>query len=397
MTLMFENLTAPEPDPIIRLMGAFAADERAGKVDLGVGVYRTPEGITPVMAAVKQAEERTWQTQTTKGYVALRGDPAFLDALRGLVLGEAVDAARVAACATPGGTGAVRQVFELTRRLAKGATVWLPDPSWPNHAAILDHLGQTWRSYRYYDSRTGGLDREGLRADLAHMAKGDMLLLHGCCHNPTGADLRPEDWAEVLGLCQHTGAIPFIDLAYLGFADGLELDAHGVRFLAQHLPEVIVAVSCSKNFGLYRDRVGACFVVTGEGKPRAAADGLLEALNRQNYAFPPDHGACVVETILSDPGLQHLWRDELGTMRETMAANRQALAVALRTATGSDRFGFLNDHKGMFSRLGATPEHVKRLREEHAIYMVGDGRMNVAGLTPNTIPHVAKAITETLC
>ena len=390
---MFETVTPPEPDKIIRLMGMFAADARADKVDLGVGVYRSPEGTTPVMAAVKEAEHRIWAAQESKTYVELRGDLGFLDAMRRLILGESVPADRVAGAGTPGGTGAVRQVLETVHRLNPQATVWISDPTWPNHPAIIDHLGQKRQSYRYYDATTGGIDRAGMMADLAGAGRGDLILLHGCCHNPTGADLLPDDWQEIAALCARTGAIPFVDMAYQGFGAGLEADAAGVRLLAATLPEVLIAASCSKNFGLYRERVGTVLIVT---EAKAAAEGVLAGMNRQNFAFPPDHGARVVQEILGDEALGALWRGELEAMRRAMEGNRRALAVALRAATGSDRFGFLAAHRGMFSLIGATAKQVDILREDHGIYLVGDGRMNVAGLTPETIPRVARALAEVL-
>ena len=294
---MFETVTPPEPDKIIRLMGMFAADPRADKVDLGVGVYRSPAGTTPVMEAVKEAEHRIWAAQESKTYVGLRGDLGFLDAMRRLILGESVPADRVAGAGTPGGTGAVRQVLETVHRLNPQATVWISDPTWPNHPAIIDHLGQKRRSYRYYDATTGGIDRAGMMADLAGAGRGDLILLHGCCHNPTGADLLLDDWQEIAALCARTGAIPFVDMAYQGFGAGLEADAAGVRLLAAALPEVLIAASCSKNFGLYRERVGTVLIVT---EAKAAAEGVLAGMNRQNFAFPPDHGARVVQEILGD-------------------------------------------------------------------------------------------------
>jgi aspartate/tyrosine/aromatic aminotransferase len=390
---MFETVTPPEPDKIIRLMGIFAADPRADKVDLGVGVYRSPAGTTPVMAAVKQAEHRIWAAQESKTYVGLRGDTGFLDAMRRLILGDSVTPDRVAAAGTPGGTGAVRQVLETVHRLNPEAKVWISDPTWPNHPAIIDHLGQSRASYRYYDPATGGIDRAGMMADLAGAARGDLILLHGCCHNPTGADLTLADWQEIAAICACTGAIPFVDMAYQGFGAGLEEDAAGVRLLAESLPEVLIAASCSKNFGLYRERVGVVLIVT-EGK--AAAEGVLAGMNRQNFAFPPDHGARVVQEILGDQALDALWRDELAGMRRMMEGHRAALANALRDATGSDRFGFLAAHRGMFSLIGATPAQVESLRAEHGIYLVGDGRMNIAGLTQDSIPRVAQAIAQVL-
>jgi len=393
---MFETLSPPEADSILRLTAMFAADDRPHKVDLGVGVYRAPDGRTPVMAAVKSAERRILATQTTKGYVGLSGDPAFLEAMRTLILGDAIDPARVAACATPGGTGAVRQVFEMAGRLAPGAAIWLPAPTWPNHSAIARHLDLTRRAYRYHDPATGDIDRDGMLSDLRETGHGDLVLLHACCHNPTGADLRLEDWRAIAGILNETGAIPFIDMAYLGFADGPEADAAGTRLMATAVPETLIAASCSKNFGLYRDRVGIVLAITGNGAARAAVDGMLAHLNRQNYAFPPDHGARVVETILSDAVLTDAWHDELRRMRLGMLENRRALVAALGAETGSDRFGFLARHRGMFSLIGAAPDRVETLREKHAIYLVGDGRMNVAGLTPDTIPRVARALAEVL-
>jgi len=393
---MFENLKAPEADKILRLMASFAADGRTDKVDLGVGVYRNPQGQTPVMAAVREAEAVIAATQVTKSYVGLSGDPAFCGALRELILGDAVAADRVATCATPGGTGAVRQALEMARRVSPDAAVWMPTPTWPNHPAIVGHLGQTARSYRYYDEATGGVDRQAMLADLAQAKAGDVVLLHGCCHNPTGADLSARDWRAIGDLLEMTGAVPFIDMAYLGFANGLREDAAGTRHLAARLPEVLIAASCSKNFGLYRERVGLCLAVTSGPAPREAVSGLMAHLNRQTFAFPPDHGARVVQTILSDARLREMWQAELTLMRETMDTNRAALAAALRDETGSARFDFLAAHRGMFSLIGADPVQVETLRRDHGIYVVGDGRMNVAGLTPETTPKVARALALVL-
>lgn len=393
---MFETLTPPEADKIIRIMGMFQADPRADKVDLGVGVYRDPQGRTPVMAAVAEAEAQIAEAQTTKSYVALSGDIAFRDALRDLILGDSVAPDRVATCATPGGTGAVRQALEMVRRVNPDADIWMPDPTWPNHNAIVRDLGLTERTYRYYDAETGGLDRDGMHADLAQAKAGDVIVLHACCHNPTGADLNADDWADIAALCEQTGAVPFVDAAYLGFGESFEKDTAGLRLLAGRLPEVLIAASCSKNFGIYRERAGLCMAITRTPKARDAVSGLMTSLNRIHFAFPPDHGARIVQVILASPDLKQSWSDELSEMRNTMTANRKALADALREATGSDRFGFLAAHKGMFSLIGATPEQVVRLRDEHGVYVIDDGRMNVAGLTPETIPTVAKAIAEVL-
>ena len=394
--MVLDRVTAPEPDAILRLMRAFADDPRPGKIDLGVGVYRTEAGETPVMRAVKAAERRLWEEQRSKGYVALAGDPAFLEAMCVLTLGDAVEGACVAAAATPGGTAAVRQALDLVRMTAPGATVWVSAPTWPNHVSILTAIGQPFRAYRYLDAETGALDREGMRADLAQAREGDVVLLHGCCHNPTGVDLARDDWARVAQDCAARGLLPMVDLAYQGLGDGVEADVAGLRSLARAVPELLLCVSGSKTFGLYRDRVGAVLAVTEGSATRDRVAARLAGLNRQAYAFPPDHGARLVTMILADPALRAEWEAELAGMRARIAAMRGALADALRAETGSDRFGFLADQRGMFSLIGATPAQMDELRKEHAIYGVQDGRINVAGLTRGTVARAARAIAAVL-
>ncbi|MCY1126786.1 aspartate/tyrosine/aromatic aminotransferase [Frigidibacter sp. RF13] len=386
------NALKPQPaDKILQLIGQFKADERSGKIDLGVGVYKDPTGLTPVMRAVKAAEHRLWQTQDTKTYTGLAGEPAFNAAMADLIFGGAAHAPRIASVATPGGTGAIRQAFELIRMAAPGATVWVSDPTWPNHTSILTYLGMTWKPYRYFDGETRGVDFAGMMEDLKAVKAGDVVLLHGCCHNPTGANLTLPEWAEVAALLERTGATPFIDIAYQGFGDGLEADAAGTRLIAERLPEVLIAASCSKNFGIYRERTGVLMALGAEAG-RDVTQANLNFLNRQNYSFPPDHGARVVTTILTDAALRADWMAELEEVRQTMLSLREQLANELRTLSGSDRFGFIAQHRGMFSRLGATPEQVERLKSEHAIYMVGDSRLNIAGLNRTTVPILARAI-----
>jgi aspartate aminotransferase len=386
------NALKPQPaDKILQLIGQFKADERPGKIDLGVGVYKDPTGLTPVMRAVKAAERRLWETQDTKTYTGLAGEPAYNEAMARLVLGPLASRIRPASVGTPGGTGAIRQAFELIRMAAPGATVWVSDPTWPNHTSILNYLGMTWRPYRYFDGETRGVDFAGMMADLQGVKAGDVVLMHGCCHNPTGANLKLPEWAEVAALLERTGAMPFIDIAYQGFGDGLEADAAGTRLIAERLPEVLIAASCSKNFGIYRERTGVLMAL-GEERGRDVTQANLNFLNRQNYSFPPDHGARVVTTILTDEALRADWMAELEEVRLTMLSLREQLAAELRTLSGSDRFGFIAQHRGMFSRLGATPEQVERLKAEHAIYMVGDSRLNIAGLNRTTVPILARAI-----
>ena len=309
-----------------------------------------------------------------------------------LVFGDSVPAERRAGAQTPGGTGAIRQLFELVRRANPDATVWHSDPTWPNHPAILGYLGIRARTYRYFDDATRGVDFAGMTADIAGAAAGDVVLLHGCCHNPTGANLTLEEWKAVTALLLERGAVPMIDIAYQGFGDGLEADAGGLRHLAGAVPELMLAASCSKNFGLYRDRVGAAYVVAADAAAAEIARANLASLNRLNYSFPPDHGAKVVAMILADPALRDDWTAELEAMRKGMLALRRDLAEALRRATNSDRFDFVAEHRGMFSRLGATPEQVLALRREHGVYLVGDSRLNVAGLPADGLDRLARAI-----
>ena len=387
-------LTALKPQPadaILKLMGMFKADPRADKIDLGVGVYKDAGGLTPVMRAVKAAEKALWETEVTKTYTGLAGEPDFHAAMAGMILGDAVPRDRVSAAATPGGTGALRQAFDLVRIAAPGRAVWVSDPTWPNHLSILNFLGLPVRTYRYFDADTRGVDFDGMMADLAGLASGDVVLLHGCCHNPTGANLTLPQWAEVAAALGRTGAVPLIDLAYQGFGDGLEADAAGARLLAQRLPEVLIAASCSKNFGIYRERTGILMAVSEAGA-REVTQGMLAWLNRANYSFPPDHGARLVTMILGDPVLRADWQAELEEVRLNMLSLREQLAGELRRLAGSDRFGFIAQHRGMFSRLGATPEQVERLRTEHGIYMVGDSRLNIAGLNRDTVPVLARAV-----
>ena len=384
---MFDALKEKPADKILALGQAFREDPRETKIDLGVGVYKTPEGVTPVMRAVKSAEKQLWESETTKAYTALAGDPAFADAMIALVLGDAVARDQVSAIATPGGTGAVRQAFDLIKMASPGARVFVSDPTWPNHLSILAHMGIEVVMYRYFDPETVGVDFAGMRA-------GDVVLLHGCCHNPTGANLNMTEWRAVVDLLNARGALPMIDIAYQGFGDGLEADAAAVRFVAENCPEMLIAASCSKNFGIYRERTGILMAVAQDRALQKVTQGNLAYLNRQNYSFPPDHGARLVTMVLTDSALRADWQSELEEVRLGMLKLRESLAAELQRLSGSDRFGFIAQHRGMFSRLGATPEQVERLRADHAIYMIGDSRINIAGLNARTVPILAKAMIE---
>lgn len=393
---MLERLQPQPEDKIIQLMALYRADPRTDKIDLGVGVYKDATGHTPVMRAVRAAGQAVWQAETTKTYVALAGDTAFHAAMAALVLGDVVPASRLAAAAAPGGTGALRIAFDLIHKTAPGATVWMSDPTWPNHPAICKDLGLKVASYRYFDEGTGGVDTAGMLADLGAVAAGDVVLLHGCCHNPTGANLTAAEWAQVADVLAASGATVLVDIAYQGFGDGLEEDAFGTRLLAARLPELLVAASCSKNFGVYRERVGVLLAVTPAGADCATVQANLAMLNRLNYSFPPDHGARLVQTVLDTPALRADWQAELEEVRLSMLGLREQLAAELRQLTNSDRFDFVARHRGMFSRLGLTPDQVARLRADHAIYMVGDSRINIAGLNSESVPVLARAIASVL-
>lgn len=389
---MLHNLKAQPADKILALMAAYREDPRDTKVDLGVGVYKDASGNTPVMRAVKEAEKRLQKEQTTKAYVGLAGDPAFSDAMIGLILGDTIPRDRIAAVATPGGTGAIRQALELIKMAAPEATIWLSDPTWPNHPSIIKYLGLKSKTYRYFDKETRGVDYVGMLTDLGAMLPGDIVLLHGCCHNPTGANLTLPQWDGVIKLMQEKSAMPFIDIAYQGFGDGLAEDAAATRKITAAFDTVLIAGSCSKNFGIYRERTGIFMAIGKDAADTPLVQQNLNFLNRQNYSFPPDHGARVVTTIINDPELRADWEAELEETRNGMLGLRKMLADELRHLTNSDRFDFLADHRGMFSQLGTTPELVEKLRADHGIYMVSDSRMNIAGLNAKTVPILAKAI-----
>ena len=391
---MFAHLSPQPKDKILALMAAYKEDPRDTKVDLGVGVYKDASGNTPVMRAVKAAERRLVDEQTSKAYVGLAGDPAFSDAMIDLVLDGAVARKRVAAVATPGGTGAIRQGLELIKLAAPDATVWISNPTWPNHPSIIKYLDMPMAEYRYFDEATRGVDFDGMLADLGQVKASDVVLLHGCCHNPTGANLTVEQMQQAIAVIKDVGAMPFVDIAYQGFGDGLDADGAATRAIAASFDNVLIAASCSKNFGVYRERTGILMAIACNQDERDLAQQNLSYLNRQNYSFPPDHGARVVTMILTDPALRADWEAELEDTRLGMLDLRQQLASELRRLSNSDRFDFLATHRGMFSRLGTTPEKVEKLRADHGIYMVGDSRMNIAGLNADTIPVLAKAIID---
>jgi len=392
---MLQDLTPQPPDKIMDLMAQYRADPRTDKLDLGVGVYKDSAGNTPVMRAVKTAEKRLLETQKSKSYVGLMGDLSFVDAMREMVLGDSVAPERVAGAQAPGGTGAIHQLLEVVKMVRPNATVWYSDPTWPNHPAMVKHLGLTGKTHRYFDDATCEVDFDAMMQDLAGIGADDVVILHGCCHNPTGANLTAEQWDKLTDHFERTGALPFVDFAYQGFGDGLDADAAAVRKMAARLPQMLLAASCSKNFGLYRDRVGVALVISESAEVQVKAKGALASMNRVNFSFPPDHGAKVVEIILNDPDLRAEWQEELEEMRQRMLLLRKGLAEALRRESNSDTFDFVARHRGMFSRLGLPNDQVLKLRDDFGIYMVGDSRVNIAGLKEDDLDEMAKAILAT--
>lgn len=394
---MFERLERMPDDPILGLMAAFRADPDTRKVDLGVGVYRNDKGETPILDAVRKAEAAVLARQTSKTYVAPAGNAGFNQAMEKLVFGAdhpTLKANRIRTIQAPGGCGALRVGAELIRRAYPDATIHVSTPTWANHVPLLTGSGIKLESYPYYDGKTGGLNFSGMMDYLDKLPKGALVLLHASCHNPTGADLSEQQWRDVLALVQRRGLTPYIDMAYQGLGTGIVEDAFGPRLFAAELPEVLVAVSCSKNFGLYRERTGALHVIN---QTTAGADAILTQLvriARTIYSMPPDHGAAIVHEILTNDALRGSWTDEVGTMRSRIAGLRkQAVETLKKTGTGRD-FSFIERQHGMFSFLGATKDQVRELREKHHIYMTDDSRINIAGLKADNIGYFAEAVAQ---
>lgn len=391
---MFEALAEPKVDAILGLMMAFRADERSDKLDLGVGVYKDGHGSTPVMRAIKVAEQRLLDEQDTKAYVSPAGSAAFSAAMIRQVFGD--DQPRVRAVQSVGGSGALRILADLLKQTRPDASVWVSDPTWPNHVPLLSAAGFALQRYPYYDAATGQVDIVSMLGALEQAPEGDVVILHGCCHNPTGADLELAQWQRVVEVLKARKLFPFVDLAYQGFGRGLEEDAEPVRLIAREMDELVVAASCSKNFGIYRERVGAAMVIARSAEDAARAHGQLTSIVRANYSMPPDHGANTTERVLNDAGLNADWREELEAMRQRMIRLREAFSDAMRKRSNSDRFDYITSQQGMFSRLPLATAQIDRLRDDFGIYMVGDGRINVAGLPENGMERLADAICSVM-
>ena len=392
---MFQTLKPVAPDPLLGVTEAFRADPSTTKIDLGVGVYRDAAGQTPVMQAVREAEQRVLARQTTKAYVGPGGNRPFAEAMARLALGDVhpvIAGKRVAALQAPGGSGALRLAAELLRLSGYTGAVQVSDPSWANHVPLLSGAGLATAPYPYYDRATGGIRRADMLAALERLESGTVVLFHASCHNPTGADLDPADWQAVAGVMAENRLVALVDIAYQGLGQGLAEDAYGARLLAERLPEVLVAVSCSKNFGMYRERVGALLTITESAERSSIAMAHMQGLARRMYSMPPDHGGAVVAEVCADAALRAAWDTELTAMRARVNGLRKDFAAAMRQATGSARFDFVAGQRGMFSMLGLPAEAVARLRTEHHIYMAPDSRVNIAGFAGPEIGRVAAAI-----
>ncbi len=391
---MFESLKLQPKDKIMELMNKFSNDKRLEKIDLGVGVYKNQFGKTPVMRSVKKAEKNLLEKQQSKSYLGLSGSEDFLENINNLIFSGNVDKGRVVSIQAPGGTGAIHQLLNLIKKTNFNKKVLIPKPSWPNHKAILKHLNIEHDEYFYFDERSCEVDFEKMIYDIDKAEKGDIILLHGCCHNPTGANLTKKNWEDLSSIFLKKNLLPFVDMAYQGFGDGLDEDASGLRILCNNLPEVLVAASCSKNFGVYRDRVGSAIVISKNKNTSNIVKDNLKSLNRLTYSFPPDHGAAVVSEVLSNKILLSDWQLELEEMRSDMLEIRIGLSNSLNRETKSSRFDFIKKHRGMFSRLGLEKNQIDILREKFGIYMVSDSRINIAGLQKNNIHFVASSIAS---
>ncbi len=396
---MFEVLPELTADPILGLMTDFKNDTDTRKVDLGAGVYKNENGHTPIMNAVTKAQQIWLAREDSKVYSAPAGSPSFNDAIIELALGSqhsAIAEQRVANVQTPGGCGALRVAANMLKRCSQNSKVWVSTPTWANHIPLLASAGLELVEYSYYDSQQHILDFDAMISDLSQLNTGDIVLLHACCHNPSGADLNPEQWRALAELLNTKGAIPYIDMAYLGLGDGINEDAYGLRYLAEHCPELIVAISCSKNFGLYRERVGSIMVAAANSKDAQTCKSQLLNVAREIYSMPPSYGAALVDIILNDAALKHNWSDELIHMRKRISSLREQLCERLTFAGAGDRFDYIVNEKGMFSFLGLTVEQVKRLKQEHHIYMVDSSRINIAGLSTNNMDYTVESIMSVL-
>lgn len=396
---MFNSLIAMPADPILGLLTQYREDTHPQKVDLGVGVYKDPAGNTPILNCVKKAEKFRLETETTKVYIGPTGSPQFNTLMTELAFGSdhsAIIANRIRTVSTPGGTGALRVAGDFIKRCNPNAVLWVSDPTWANHTGLFEAAGITVKTYPYYDYDSKSLKFDEMLAALSQVSPDDVVLFHACCHNPSGMDLTTEQWDKVVALTKEQGFTPLIDMAYQGFGDGVDIDAYGVRKMAAAVDNMILCSSCSKNFGLYRERIGSCSVVAKDANTANIAQSVLLYVVRCLYSMPPAHGAAIVETILGSKELTQEWLDELKVMRDRINGNRAILVEKLKANGVARDFGFIARQKGMFSFLGVNPEQVARLQKEFSIYMVGSSRISIAGISEDNVDYLAKSIAKVL-
>ena len=395
---MFSQLQQPPADPILGLSVKFKTDTNPNKIDLGPGIYKDEAGHTPVLACVKAAEQYRVDNETSKTYLGSAGSALFNEKIAALILGDhkVIGENRVRTVSTPGGTGALRIAGEFVNRCKPGATIWVSNPTWANHQGVFKAAGLKIETYPYYDYENKCLDFAGMFEALKQVPKGDAVLLHACCHNPSGMDLNKEQWQQVAALAKDIGFTPIVDIAYQGFGESLDADAYGLRLMADSVDEMIVCSSCSKNFGLYRDRIGACSII---GKSAVAADiisAVLLTVVRVNYSMPPAHGAALVETILSSDELTQQWHGEVAEMRDRINGMRQLLVDSL-VANGVTRdFSFITRQNGMFSFLGIESDQIQRLQDEFGIYIVNSSRVSIAAISPSNVNYLTQSIAKVL-
>ncbi|OHU87491.1 MULTISPECIES: amino acid aminotransferase [Pseudoalteromonas] len=395
---MFSELKPLPTDPILGLMAAYKQDTNPNKIDLGVGVYKDEQGDTPVLRAVKKAEAFRLENEKTKSYIGLAGNLDFCHKMESLLLGEhsALLANRVRTAQTPGGTGALRVAAEFIKRCNTNATVWVTTPTWANHISLFEAAGLQVKEYPYYDYENKGLLFDEMIAALKQVPKGDIVLLHACCHNPSGMDLNAEQWQVVADLAKEVGFTPLIDIAYQGFGASLDQDAYGLRLLADTVEELIICSSCSKNFGLYRERVGACTLISKDAAVADISNSVLLSVVRSIYSMPPAHGADIVNIILSSSELTQMWHEELDEMRTRINGLRTLIKDSLAAKGVAQDFSFIDKQNGMFSFLGINKEQIDRLQKGYGIYIVGSSRVNVAGISQANINYFADAVADVL-
>ena len=396
---MFEKLSPMPADPILGLMAKYREDTHVNKVDLGVGVYKDEAGHTPILACVKKAEQHRIDTEETKVYIGPSGSASFNQLIGELAFGAdnaAMLANRIRSVSTPGGTGSLRVAADFIKRINPNSVIWVSDPTWANHIGLFEAAGITVKTYPYYDHENKSLKFDEMLATLATIGSDDVVLLHACCHNPSGMDLTNEQWDKVIELTQQQGFTPLIDMAYQGFGDSVDQDAYGVRQMAAAVEDMILCSSCSKNFGLYRERIGACSIVAKDSHAADIAFSVLLYVVRCIYSMPPAHGAAIVETILGSNELKQQWLDELKVMRDRINGNRAMLVNKLIEKGVTRDFSFIAQQKGMFSFLGITPEQVAQLQRDHSIYMVDSSRISIAGIGEGNVDYLAESIAKVL-